>query len=67
METSRDILEILIERRRETVKSTLLGLVIKWVDEGNEAVRDGDSLVLSLLDLDDSKSIIRNRKVRRGN
>lgn len=41
--------------------------MVKWVDKGKEGVKDGDSFVLSLVDLDNSKSMNRNRKVRREN
>lgn len=48
------------------MKSTLMGLGdYKCVGEGNEGVGDGNNLVLSLVDLHNSKSLIRDRKVRR--
>lgn len=59
MESKRDILEILIQRaytRYIEEGRNREGQVIKYVDKEKESIEDGDNLILSLVDLDDSKA-----------
>lgn len=59
MESKRDILEILIQRaytRYIEDGRNREGQVIKYVDKEKESIEDGDNLILSLVDLDDSKA-----------
>lgn len=55
-------------KKGENVKSTLTKvideLLMNWVDEG-KGIKDGDSLVGSPLDLDNCKSVNKNKNVRK--